>query len=101
MQAWRQDAHHRITFAIDGDRLPCERCVRTETPLPQRVAHDGDPIAARLILFRKEGSPLKWIQSEHGEELCGYQRAINQLRLTLTGEGESPGPKCGDAFNCA
>ena len=83
-ELWRCDADERVWAAVETDRLPDQRPVGVEEPLPERMRDDrhtnGRPDA---IFVRCEGAADGHRDTKNLEIVAAHELASDRLRLTV------------------
>src|SRR4030095_9272856 len=75
----RRKSHHSVTATVELDRLADDLRVASETPLPQPLADDRHPLAARLFFFRQKRAALNRLDAQSLEEIRRHHVADNAL----------------------
>ena len=90
-----QHADNRHGCAVERDRPADDGGIAPEFADPQRVADDGDEIAARTIVRVREGASWRRADAEQGKELPRHARRVELLGFTGAGQrGRSRIDRC-------
>src|SRR5215470_16524036 len=87
-----------VAAAVKRDRLAEDLRIASETPLPQPLADDRHPLAARLLFFRQKRAALNRLDAQSLEEIWRHRTADNALGLAGAGQVERVEVRRGQLF---